>query len=129
MDNNSLTKRVRVEKTEDEGKIKMEQNPYLAHWNDDNGYNDDYGYGNGRNGVVNGKLPVGSPLKDFRRRETTAQQAFKAEDGDNNPFTGEPHSEQYFSILKARRNLPVHKQRYVYFPFDSPWPSLLGTGS
>lgn len=104
-DTNSSTKRVKVGKTvdeyDDETKIKAEDNPYLAHWN----RNDS------SNGAVNGKLPIGSPLHHFSRRETTAKQAYDAEDGDNNPFTGEPHSEQYFSILKARRNLPVHKQR------------------
>lgn len=99
-DTNSSTKRVKVEKTEGEDK-KMEHNPYLAHWND----------GNGESGVINGKLPAGSALRRFKRRETTAKQAYEAEDGDNNPFTGEPHSSQYFSILKTRRNLPVHKQR------------------
>jgi pre-mRNA-splicing factor ATP-dependent RNA helicase DHX15/PRP43 len=90
---------VKVEKTEDEEK-KLESNPYLAHWNDKNTFDS-----------ADGKLPAGSPLRDFKRRETTAKQAFEAEDGDDNPFTGTPHSEQYFSILKARRNLPVHKQR------------------
>ena len=83
-------------------KIKAEDNPYLAHWN---------GNGNNSNGAINGKLPVGSALRHFQRRETTAKQAHDAEDGDNNPFTGEPHSQQYFAILKTRRNLPVHKQR------------------
>ncbi|KAJ8109757.1 hypothetical protein ONZ43_g6050 [Nemania bipapillata] len=101
-DTNSSTKRMKVEKMEAEDK-KIEHNPYLSHWNDGN---DD-----GNNGFINGKLPVGSALRHFRRRETTAKLAHDAEDGDNNPFTGEPHSSQYFSILKARRNLPVHKQR------------------
>ncbi|KAJ2992444.1 hypothetical protein NUW58_g2167 [Xylaria curta] len=104
VDTNSSTKRVKVEKTQEgheyDDKSKIENNPYLSHWND-----------SGSNGVMNGKLPVGSALRHFKRRETTAKEAHKAEDRDNNPFTGEPHSEQYFSILKARRNLPVHKQR------------------
>lgn len=101
-DTNSSTKRVKVEKmeAEDNKKTKMEDNPYLAHWNDGND-----------NGFIDGKLPVGSALRDFRRRQSTAKQAREAEDSDNNPFTGQPHSEQYFSILKTRRNLPVHKQR------------------
>lgn len=104
-DTNSWTKRVKVEKTEAEDdktktKTKMEDNPYLAHWNDGDG-----------NGFIDGKLPAGSALRHFRRRQTTAKQAYEAEDGDNNPFTGEPHSQKYFSILKTRRNLPVHKQR------------------
>ena len=96
---NSSTKRMKVEKAEDDDKKAMESNPYLSHWNNDS------------NGYANGKLPAGSALRDFKRRETTAKQAAKAEDGYNNPFTGEPHSEQYFTILKSRRNLPVHKQR------------------
>ncbi len=98
-DTNSSTKRVKVENPEAGPKTTMERNPYLAHWND------------GNNGFGDGKLPVGSALKHFKRRETTAAQAAKAEGGNNNPFTGEPHSEQYFSILKTRHNLPVHKQR------------------
>ncbi|KAI1736406.1 P-loop containing nucleoside triphosphate hydrolase protein [Xylaria scruposa] len=106
-DTNSSTKRVKVGKTQDEyedqKKIKAQDNPYLAHWN-----------GNDSNGAINGKLPVGSALRHFQRRETTAKQAHDAEDGDNNPFTGELHSEQYFSILKSRRNLPVHKQRQEF---------------
>ncbi|KAI1817616.1 P-loop containing nucleoside triphosphate hydrolase protein [Poronia punctata] len=99
---NLSLKRAKVEHTEDEGK-KFESNKYLAHWNEDNNYADG-----------NGKLPAGSPLRDFKRRESTAKQAFEAEDRDNNPFTGYPHSEKYFSILKTRRNLPVHKQRQEF---------------
>ena len=37
--------------------------------------------------------------------------AKKAEDGPSNPFNGQPLSQKYFSILKTRRNLPVHVQR------------------
>lgn len=91
-------------KSEDDKPVKKEEsvapkyNPYLAHTEE---YKDAYGNGH----------PKGSPLSGFTRRETTAKQAFDAENGDNNPFTGEPHSQQYFSILKMRRNLPVHKQR------------------
>lgn len=95
---NTSPKRVKVEKAEDEDK-KFESNPYLSHWNEKNG-----------NGY-DGRLPAGSPLRDFKCRKTTAKQAFEAEDNENNPFTGQPHSEQYFNILKTRRNLPVHKQR------------------
>ena len=99
------TKRIRSEDgedTESEGKGKNKSNgsgngeeakynPYLAHYNDER--------------------KKGSPLRNFTRRQTTAKQAFDAEEGDNTPFTGEPHSQQYFNILKTRRNLPVHKQR------------------
>ena len=79
-------------------------NPYLAHLNTDAR----------QNGAGSGKLAQGSAFHDFTRRATTAKQAAKAEDGDNNPFTGEPHSAQYFKILKGRRDLPVHKQRQEF---------------
>ncbi|KAI1106457.1 P-loop containing nucleoside triphosphate hydrolase protein [Jackrogersella minutella] len=86
-------------------------NPYLAHWSDGNGDVDE----DQKNGYdFSDRLPKGSPLAHFKRRMTTAKQAFEAEDSDNNPFTGEPHSQQYFSILKARRNLPVYKQRQEF---------------
>jgi hypothetical protein len=53
----------------------------------------------------------GAP-KDFNKRQTTAQQAEKAEDGPDNPFTLRPLSNNYFGILKKRRELPIHAQRY-----------------
>ena len=53
----------------------------------------------------------GSTFGDLRRHATTAAQAKAAEDGPNNPFTGKPLSQQYFRILKTRRDLPVHAQR------------------
>ncbi|KAJ3045911.1 hypothetical protein HDV00_006177 [Rhizophlyctis rosea] len=59
-------------------------NPYLAHLN---------------------KPPPMIPGK------TTAAQAEAWENGENNPFTGRPHTQRYRDILKKRRNLPVHKQR------------------
>lgn len=94
-------------KTEDDEASKSEKpNPYLAHWNNGNGDTDSNGYSD--------RIPKGSPLAHFERRRTTAKQAAEAEDSDNNPFTGEPHSQQYFNILKSRRNLPVHKQRSAY---------------
>jgi len=82
-------------------------NPYLAHMN--NG--DDNGYSNGRS---NGNAKDG--LTHFKRHTTTAEQAAKAEDGPSNPFNGNNLSERYFGILKTRRNLPVHAQRYVALP-------------
>ncbi|KAG5929831.1 DEAH-box ATP-dependent RNA helicase prp43 [Claviceps africana] len=77
-------------------------NPYLAHMNQDgtNGYDDE--------------PSPGSILAGMTHRETTAAQAAKAEDSATNPFTGQPHSQQYFSILETRRNLPVHKQRQEF---------------
>lgn len=44
-------------------------------------------------------------------RETTAKQAESLENGETNPFTGEPFTKQYRDILSVRRNLPVHAQR------------------
>ncbi|KAJ6102525.1 Pre-mRNA-splicing factor ATP-dependent RNA helicase PRP43 [Penicillium sp. IBT 16267x] len=69
-------------------------NPYLAHM-----------YG-GTNGAEKN-----SALAKFKRHQTTAALAKKAEDGDVNPFSGQPFSSKYFSILKTRRDLPVHQQR------------------
>ncbi|KAK6845553.1 pre-mRNA-splicing factor ATP-dependent RNA helicase prp43 [Apiospora arundinis] len=88
----------RVKKDED-----IANNPYLAHMKEENTMENGSRYSS--------RLPAGSPFAEFERRATTAKQAAKAEEGDNNPFTGEPHSPQYFNILKSRRDLPVHKQR------------------
>lgn len=100
-------KRVKMEgQSGDKGSAK---NPYLAHLEQEDEKN-----GNGNGAYYNSAIPQGSPLHKFIRRETTAKEASKAEDSDNNPFTGQPHSQQYFKILKGRRNLPVHKQRYVH---------------
>ena len=85
-------------------------NPYLAHMyeaTDTNGYGNGYSTPPRRmNGVVNG-----GPLSELQRHKTTAALAKKAEDGQVNPFTGEALSQRYFSILKTRRDLPVHAQR------------------
>jgi pre-mRNA-splicing factor ATP-dependent RNA helicase DHX15/PRP43 len=83
-------------------------NPYLAHMYEDT-ISDSYGngYGSQRNG--NGRKETG--LSSFKRHATTAAQAHTAEDGPNNPFNNAPLSNQYFNILKTRRELPVHKQR------------------
>jgi pre-mRNA-splicing factor ATP-dependent RNA helicase DHX15/PRP43 len=83
------------------GEISPENNPYLAHWNDNNGTN---GYSNGYS------TPNGS-LSKLKRHQTTAALAQKCEDGESSPFTGRKHSDRYFSILKTRRGLPVHAQR------------------
>lgn len=92
-------------------------NPYLAHRYEEpvedegsyNGYSNGYGRpANRMDGVSNA-----SSLARFPRHKSTAAMAKKAEDGPNNPFSGQPLSSQYFNILKTRRNLPVHQQRYV----------------
>lgn len=69
-------------------------NPYLAHMYE------------GEN-----EVDKNSPFAKFKRHQTTAALAQKAEDGDVNPFSGRPFSSKYFSILKTRRDLPVHQQR------------------
>lgn len=83
-------------------------NPYLAHMydgqNSGNGYKKEYASGAGMGW---GKMP---------RHNTTADMAIKAEDGPNNAFNRQPLSQKYFNILKSRRNLPVHAQRYDSTP-------------
>ena len=56
-------------------------------------------------------VPNGTVMSSFRRHKTNAAMAKTAEDGPNNPFTGKPLSQNYFRILKTRRDLPVHSQR------------------
>lgn len=53
----------------------------------------------------------GTPFAEFERRHTTAAQAAALESADLNPFTGAGFSSKYTTILKQRRNLPVHAQR------------------
>jgi hypothetical protein len=85
-------------------------NKYLAHMLPD-GYAPQMGIAKG-------------PLRDFRQRQTNAKQAQKAEDGPENPFTLRPLSKTYFDILKKRRELPVHSQRYP-LPTPTPTPSTI----
>ncbi|TKX19860.1 pre-mRNA-splicing factor ATP-dependent RNA helicase PRP43 [Elsinoe australis] len=85
-------------------------NPYLAHMHED-GAN---GYENGNNGYAKGSYngkATGPAIPGLKRHHTTAKAAKVAEDGPLNPFTGRQLSDRYFSILKTRRNLPVHQQR------------------
>lgn len=58
-----------------------------------------------------------SGFANFRRHATNTAMATKAENGPANPFNGKPLSKQYFDILKVRRGLPVHAQRYLFLPF------------
>ena len=88
-------------------------NPYLAHMYEESktSYQDNSRDNYGKNaGFTNGYLD-GSSSSRLPRHRTTAAMASKAEDGPTNPFNGRPLSQKYFSILKTRRNLPVHAQR------------------
>lgn len=94
----TAAKRVKTERNMD-----PTVNPYLAHH-------------------YNGKQLASansSPLANFQRHNTTAKQADIAENGTVNPFTGTKLSDTYFSILKTRKNLPVHKQRFALIPYGS----------
>lgn len=85
-------------------------NPYLAHMYEDS--TDSSNYSNGyENPIRSNGTGKNSMLAKFKRHDTTAAMAKEAEDGSINPFSGKPSSPQYFSILKTRRNLPVHAQR------------------
>lgn len=94
----SAAKRVKTE-----GNMDPTSNPYLAHHYNGNGH----GYTSAQRNT--------SLLAHFERHNTAAEQAHVAEDGPNNPFNSAPLSSTYFSILKTRRDLPVHKQRLVPF--------------
>lgn len=85
-------------------------NPYLAHMYEDSVESSSYRNGYEQPIRSNGTGKV-SMLTKFIRHDTTAAMAKEAEDGPNNPFSGKPLSSQYISILKTRRNLPVHAQR------------------
>ena len=93
-DDSARVKRVKTE-SNGEGKMDAAANPYLAHWNDEKPVKSEYS-------------GAGTGLQGFKRHATTTAQANAAEDGPNNAFTGRPLSSKYMSILKTRRDLPVH---------------------
>ena len=114
-DDGARVKRVKVEQNgSGNGKIDAKSNPYLAHWNDEP---------KSEHLALRGHLrtvltpatedPANSAdrLYSFKRHATTAKDAKSAEDGPLNPFTGKTLSKNYMSILKKRRDLPVHQQR------------------
>lgn len=101
-DDSARVKRVKVDANGEATMDSKAHNPYLAHWNDDEA-------------AVKGEYSgTGGALSHFKRHATTSKQAKAAEDGPSNPFTGKPLSGKYMSILKKRRDLPVHQQRYAY---------------
>lgn len=90
-------------------------NPYLAHMYTD-GDSQGVGLDGGANGAhTNGTSRyTGGDLSKWQRHSSTAKMAKSAEDGPDNPFTGQPLSQRYFGILKTRRDLPVHAQRQEF---------------
>jgi pre-mRNA-splicing factor ATP-dependent RNA helicase DHX15/PRP43 len=107
-------KRQKIDSSADANMGKKPYNPYLAHmYEDEDGNNMKNGYGGAPLPMMNGRA-YNSPLTKFQRHQSTSAQAKKAEDGPMNPFNGKPLSSRYFSILKTRRDLPVHAQRYVF---------------
>lgn len=84
-------------------------NPYLAHM-----YADTSSNGNTSSEADN----KNSAFAKLQRHKTTAALAQKVEDNEFNPFTNQPYSKKYFSILETRRDLPVHAQRYVVLPYN-----------
>lgn len=105
------------QKTSTAAEMDPKSNPYLAHMYEDpaeeNWYGNRYGNGAPRN-RLNG-TQAGSAFAKFQKHSTTAAMARQLEDGPNNAFNGQPLSKQYFNILKTRRDLPVHAQRWVLF--------------
>lgn len=94
-------------------------NPYLAHMNDDGDGSDGVGlHERGSNGTPHangsGDTATSGQMAGWKRHATTAANAKAAEDGPSNPFNDAPLSDRYFSILRTRRDLPVHAQRQEF---------------
>jgi hypothetical protein len=51
------------------------------------------------------------------------------QEGNENPFTRLPHSNQYFKILAARRKLPVYAQMEEFYEMVSPVLSFVREGA
>ena len=113
MANEESKSRFKRQKLSDEAE---KSNPYLAHMyenGDEAGVGLEHfnGYSNGHGSETNG---ASGSLSSFKRHATTAKMAKAAEDGPANPFKPGHYSERYFSILKTRRDLPVHVQRQEF---------------
>ena len=95
------------------GNMDPRNNPYLQHmYADETVDNTANGYNTPPRRL---NRPAGSgAFAKFQKHQTTAALAQSAEDGQFNPFTGEPFSNRYVSILQTRRGLPVHAQRSVF---------------
>jgi pre-mRNA-splicing factor ATP-dependent RNA helicase DHX15/PRP43 len=87
------------------------KNPYLQHMYSDETERDECNRHHKPPSQLNGASSLG-PLAGLKRHQTNAKLAQKAEDGQENPFTGESFSSRYVSILRTRRGLPVHAQRW-----------------
>lgn len=92
----SRAKRQKMTKTD----VDPRDNPYLAHL---------YEPSANANQWVDGAID--KAFRKMKWRQTTAADAKRIEDGGINPFSGEAFSPKYYSILKTRRDLPVHAQR------------------
>ena len=118
---NSSAKRVKMQNGN--GNLDPANNPYLAHMRD-NGPSSKSFFAVSRPRMLTwtteAKANLADGLYDFKRHATTSKQARAAEDGPLNPFTGKTLSSTYMSILKTRRDLPVHQQRYVAHFRPSP---------
>ncbi|KAK6524526.1 DEAH-box ATP-dependent RNA helicase prp43 [Arthrobotrys megalospora] len=100
LDSDRPTKKAKVSAAVN-GAAKDMDNPYLAHM-----------YAPSTASTPRNGGSAGQDLfAGLTRHQTTTAQAQIAEDGPLNPFTGSQLSQQYFDILKKRRDLPVHAQR------------------
>jgi len=118
-DESARVKRVKVESNGDtKPNMKAESNPYLAHWNSPAKRTSSLPPRFDCELMRTIEDPSNSAdlLYQFKRHATTAKEAKAAEDGPLNPFTGQKLSSNYMSILKKRRDLPVHVQRYDAYP-------------
>lgn len=97
-DGASRAKRQKMTKPETDPR----DNPYLAHMYESDGDSRQW---------VDGAADTA--FHKVKRRQTTAAEAKKVEDGEINPFNRQPFSTKYYSILQGRRDLPVHSQRQV----------------